>query len=84
MATQGQRRREAVAAIRKLRQEYRKADSAGEKAERELDRLIKRKTLIGPDQLATLATKLETYVRVVDSIQRLYALTYEIIQGLPR
>jgi len=84
MATQGQRRREGIQAIRRLRAEYRKADSAGEKAERELDRLIKRKTLIGPDQLSTLANQIGEYVKLVDSIQRLYALVYQLIQGLPR
>lgn len=84
MATQGQRRSEARSAIRRLRQEYRKADSAGEKAERELDRLIKRKTLIGPDELAKLADQIDSYVRVVESIQRVYALVYQLIAQLPR
>lgn len=84
MATQGQRRQEAVSAIRRLRAEYRKADSSGERVERELDRLVKRKTLIGPDQMQTLADRLEDYVRIVESVQRLYALIYQIIQGLPR
>lgn len=84
MATQGQRRQEGVAAIRRLRTEHRKADSAGEKLERELDRLIKRKTLIGPDQLQTLASRLVDYVRLVESEQRLYGIVYQLIQGLPR
>lgn len=84
MATQGQRRAEGRNAIRKFRQEYRKADSAGESLERELDRLIKRKTLIGPDELATLAQRLETFVRLVDSIQRLYATIYEMVVQIPR
>jgi len=84
MATQGQRKAEGVSAIRRLRAEYRKADSAGERAERELDRLIKRKTLIGPDQLQTLADRLTDYVKLVESVQRLYALVYQVIQQLPR
>jgi len=83
MATQGQRRSEAKSAIRRLRQEYRKADSAGERVERELDRLIKRKTLISADQLKTATDRLETYVRTVDSIQRLYATIFELISRLP-
>lgn len=83
MATQGQRRSEAKSAIRRLRQEYRKADSAGERVERELDRLIKRKTLISADQLKTVTDRLETYVRTVDSIQRLYATIFELISRLP-
>lgn len=84
MATQGQRRSEARAAIRKLRAEYRKADSAGERAERELDRLIKRKTLIGPDELQTLAERIDAWVRVGESVQRMYALIYQLIAQLPR
>lgn len=84
MATQGQRRREAVAAVRVLRQNYRKADSAGEKVERELDRLIKRKTLIGPDEIQKLANLLNGYIDLAEAVQRAYALLYQIISGLPR
>jgi hypothetical protein len=67
-----------------LRAEYRKADTQGERVERELDRLIKRKTLIGPDQLKTIAEQIDTYVRVVESIQKLYVLVYGVIQNQPR
>jgi len=84
MATQGQRRREAVAAIRRLRVEYRKTDTAGELLERELDRLIKRKTLIGPDQLQTLSRRLVDLVKLAESLQRMYAIIQGIIEGLPR
>lgn len=84
MATQSQRRAEALAAIRRLRQEYRKADSAGERFERELDRLTKRKTLIGPDQIQGLAQKLEAYARLVESAQRLYVVIANIIANIPR
>ncbi len=84
MATQGQRRAEAVGAIRRLRAEYRKADSSGERVQRELNRLTKRKTLIGPDQLKGLADKLEEYVRIVESLQRLYAIIFQIVSALPR
>jgi len=84
MATQAQRRAEGVAAIRRLRMEYRKADSQGERLERELDRLTQRKTLIGPDQLKKLADQVDGYVRLVESVQKLYVLVYSIIQGLPR
>jgi len=84
MATQGQRRTEAVAAIRRLRQEYRKADSAGERVQRELNRLTKRKTLIGPDQLKTLADKLLQYVSIVESLQRIYAIIKQIVIDIPR
>lgn len=80
MATQGQRRAEVKSAVRRLRQEYRKADSAGEKVERELDRLIKRKTLISPDDMASAANKLADYIRMADSIQKLYSSIWEIIK----
>jgi hypothetical protein len=84
MATQAQRRGEGRAAIRRLRQEYRKADSAGERLERELDRLTQRKTLIGPDDLKKLSDLLDTYIRIAESVQKLYILVMAIIQGLPR
>ena len=84
MATQGQRRSEAKAAIRRLRAEYRKADSSGETVQRELERLLKRKTLIGPDSLQTLANRIDTYARLVESVQRLYLIVWGIIQNVPR
>lgn len=80
MATQGQRRAEARSAVRRLRQEYRKADTAGEKAERELDRLVKRKTLITADELQTVAKRLMDYAQAVESIQRVYVLVQRILQ----
>jgi len=84
MATQGQRRREAVNAVRKLRQEYRKTDSAGELVQRELDRLSQRKTLIGPDDLEKLARLIESYIRLAELLQKAYAILVGIINGLPR
>lgn len=80
MATQGQRRAEARSAVRRLRQEYRKADSAGERAERELDRLVKRKTLINADDLQTVSKRLMDYAQAVESIQRIYVLVQRILQ----
>jgi len=84
MATQAQRRGEAISALRRLRQEYRKADTAGERTERELDRLIKRKTLIGPDELEKLAQTINVYIRLGESVQKLYAIIYQIVANLPR
>lgn len=83
MATQGQRRAESRAAIRRLRQEYRKADTSGEKVERELDRLIKRKTLITVDDLQTLTERLTDMVRTVEAVQRIYALVVQLIRQIP-
>ena len=38
----------------------------GEVLERELDRLVQRKTLIGPETLRTLLTRYEAYVSAVN------------------
>jgi hypothetical protein len=58
-------------------------DTAGEKVERELDRLVKRKTLITPDQLRTASDRLVDYVKAAESLQRLYATVMEIVRRLP-
>jgi len=83
LATQGQRRAEGRSALRKLRAEYRKTDSAGERVERELDRLIKRKTFISTDQLQTLSQRLADYIKLAEALQRMYAIAVGIIQRLP-
>lgn len=84
MATQAQRRAEARAAVNRFAQEFRATDSAGERLQREILRLRQRKTLIGVDDLKKLADLLATYVRLVDSLQRLYAILLQVLQGLPR
>ncbi len=84
MATQSQRRSEGLAAIRRFKAEYRKADSAGERMERELNRLVNRKTLIGIDSLAKLQKQLEDFIRLVESLQRLYKIVVDIIASIPR
>lgn len=83
MATQGQRRAEARRAVRQLRTFYRTADTAGERVERELDRLVKRKTLITVDQLATLQDKIEAWVKAVDVFQKGYASLAVAIGAIP-
>lgn len=67
--TYAQRRANVVASIRKARQQYRQSDTAGERVERELDRLIKRKTLISPEQLQKLTTLYSDYARKCSDIQ---------------
>ena len=49
--TYAQRKNAVINALRRTRRSYRLADSAGERLERALDRLILRKTLISPDSL---------------------------------
>lgn len=52
--------------LRLARAQYRKADSAGEIVERNLDRLItKRKTIVTPEQLLPLLRRYENYARKV-------------------
>ena len=82
MATQGQRRREAVNAVRQTRQYYRKADTAGEKIERELDRLIKRKTLITVDDVAKVLQLVSDFIKLVEQLQRATAILVEILQSV--
>lgn len=84
MATQGERRQQAVRAVRSLRRIFRSIDSAGEKVERELDRLIKRKTLISPDSLGTLTRLTQEFVRGQESLVKGLNDTAIILQFIPR
>lgn len=59
-------------AMRKLRSVYRNADTAGEKVERELDRLINRKTLIESKSLLTVQSLLAEYLRRVNIIPQAF------------
>lgn len=71
MASAFQTRKNAVVkAIRVTRQWYRRADTAGERVERELDRLIKRKTGIAPESLLGLQELFRTYLTTVEAIQQ--------------
>lgn len=81
MATQGQIRARAVAAVRQCRRAYRQADTAGEKFERELDRLIKRKTLISPASLTSLGNTLVEYSAKQDKVAEAFRDLYVVIQG---
>lgn len=81
MATQGQIRARAVAAVRQCRRAYRQADSAGEKFERELDRLVKRKTLISPDSLTSLGNTLLEYSAKQDKVADSFRDLYIVISG---
>lgn len=65
-----QRRNAVNRAIRQVRKSYRSADSLGEILERELDRLIDRKTIVSPESLRVLTSKYEGYYRSVQDIQR--------------
>jgi len=83
MATQAQRRREAIAAVKSFQRVYRKADSLGELLERELKRLGSRKTLIGVDQMGNLSSKLDAYARQVADLQKAYTFLWTVVRLLP-
>lgn len=65
-----QRRNAVNRALRQVRKAYRASDSAGEVLERELDRLINRKTIVNPETLRSVVTKYEAYNRASIEIQR--------------
>jgi hypothetical protein len=68
-----------IKALRQARKTYRTADTNGEKVERELDRLIKRKTRISPASLSTLATYYKSYLDTVTAVQRSLTTAYETV-----
>jgi hypothetical protein len=84
MATQGQRRAQAIGAMRALRKLYRTLDTTGEKMERELDRLVKRKTLIGPDSLAKTGTLMVEIEFKFKALVKGFGDLVAIIANLPR
>lgn len=69
-----------IAVFRAARKVYRRADTAGEKLERELDRLIKRKRLIQPDDLVTAIKLYDAYDFAVQAIAKALADANQFIQ----
>lgn len=61
MATYHQKTAQVRGALRALRKVYRRADTTGELLERELDRLIGRKTLIEPPSLRKTIALIQVY-----------------------
>jgi hypothetical protein len=76
--TDAQARNYVIRALRKARAAYRAADTAGEKEERELDRLIKRLTRINVTQLVTLANRYNAYQALVNKVSQPLADAMEI------
>ena len=60
--TDAQARNLVIKALRQARVAYRKADTAGEKFEREIDRLIKRKTRISSTSFSTMNSLYRAWV----------------------
>jgi len=67
--TDAQARNLVIKALRQARRAYRAADTAGEVEERDLDRLIKRKTRINATQLVVLAEKYAAYQKLANAVQ---------------
>lgn len=67
--TYASRKAYVLKSLRAIRQRYRSADTAGEKLERELDRLLKRKTLVTPDSLSKMIELMDAYTTAVQQIQ---------------
>jgi len=65
-----QRKAAVLASLRRVRQLYRKADTAGEVLERELDRLLLRKTLITASSLQTLSQKYDAYMTLAAAVEK--------------
>jgi hypothetical protein len=59
--------------LRAVRRQYRQADSAGEKLERELDRLINRKTLVQRKSFETGIRLYDTYAKLVWDLAKTFA-----------
>jgi hypothetical protein len=76
--TDAQARNYVIRALRAARAAYRKADTAGEVEERDLDRLIKRLTRINGPQLVILAEKYNKYRDLADKVAQPLADAMEI------
>lgn len=64
-----QRRNVVNQSLRRLRQAYRKLDTAGEDLERELDRLILRKTIVSPQSLKSVQVKVDVLVKMLNGLE---------------
>jgi hypothetical protein len=75
---------EAYRAVTQFGKVAQKIDTYVEKMQRELVRLRRRKTLIGPDQLKKAADDLLKVAEAVQTAQRAFAILWAIISALPR
>lgn len=55
-------------ALRQVRIALRTNDTLGEKIERDLDRLIQRKTMITPEQLANTVQRISTFIQMAQQV----------------
>lgn len=80
--TQGEQRALVKRAVRNCRAAYRKADTSGEKLERELDRLVKRKTLIQANSLSTTESLYYSYKQQVNSLENALRDLYSYVSAV--
>lgn len=76
--TDAQARNLVIKALRQVRQAYRTADTQGEREERELDRMIKRKTRISANQLAGIADRYHKWLDLTMAMQLPLQNAFEI------
>lgn len=67
--TDAKARNLVIKSLRQTRAYYRKADTAGESLERELDRLIKRKTRINANSLIGINKRYKEYMNAASILQ---------------
>jgi len=70
-----------VRAVRVVRSTYRRADTAGERLERELDRLIKRKRLLQPNDLETAAKLYNAFFLQAAGIDKAFKDAYVVLNA---
>jgi hypothetical protein len=76
--TDAQARNLVVKALRVARRAYREADTMGEAAEREIDRLIKRKTRINATSLQTFSKRYSQYQQLCNQVQVPLGQAFEV------
>lgn len=77
--TDAQARNLVIRSLRTARKYHRAADTQGERFEREIDRLIKRKTRISAKSLVTLAELYRVYNDKVTRLQMPLADAYQAV-----
>lgn len=67
--TYAQQKLRVNAALRQVKKQLRTADTAGEKLERTLERLVKRKTLVGPQSLSICTRQYDVFINAASQVQ---------------
>lgn len=76
------RKRQVNAALRQVRRAYRQADSAGEKFERIIDRLVARKTRPASEDLLPLANQFAVYNGGIQALSKGLTDLYKIVADM--